>query len=122
MSATMILAIWIASGSTYQAALPFDGQYQVREYANSDSGIDDFMKWVDAPGHDKIDLICIAIAGAGAENSKAARFWRDAEVKRIFYMNPLQIEVLTKNPLTPTVNAITIAETCAEMFPGNGGS
>jgi hypothetical protein len=120
MSATMVLAIWIAGNSTYQAALPFGGQYQVRQYANSDSGIEDFVKWIDTPGHDKIDLICVAISGG--EGSKAAQFWREAEVKRIFYMNPLQIEVLTKNPLIPTVNAITVAEACAEMFPDGGNS
>jgi hypothetical protein len=119
MSATMVLAIWIATTTSFQAALPFGGQYQIREYANSDSGIDDFMKWIDTPGHDGIDLICVAISGG--EQSKAAQFWREAEVKRIVYMNPLQIEVLTKNPLIPKVTAITIAETCSEMFPPGGG-
>ena len=118
MGATLVLAIWIASSATYQAALPFGGQYQIREFANADSGIDDLVKWIDTPGHDKIDLICVAISGA--EGSTAARFWREAEVKRIVYMNPLQIEVLTKNPLVPTVNAITVAEACSEMFPARG--
>jgi hypothetical protein len=118
MGATLVLAIWIASLSTFQAALPFGGEYQIREYANSDAGIDNFMKWIDTPGHDKIDLICVAISGA--EGSTAAQFWREAEVKRIVYMNPLQIEVLTKNPLIPKVNAITIAHACAEMFPSGG--
>ena len=61
MSATLVLAVWIATASTFQAAMPFGGQYQIREYANSDVGIDNFMKWVDSPGHDKIDLICVAI-------------------------------------------------------------
>ena len=119
MSATMVLAIWIASNATYQAALPFGGQYQLRQYANSDAGIEDFVKWIDGPGHDKIDLICVAIAGG--EDSKVAEFWREAEVKRIFYMNPLQIEVLTKNPLIGKVTAITVAEACAEMFPPGDG-
>ena len=118
MGATLVLAIWIASASTYQAALPFAGEYQIREYANSDSGIDDFMKWVDTPGHDKIDLICVAISGG--EASKAAQFWRQAEVKRIFFMNPLQIEVLSKDPLMPKVTAITVAHACSEMFPPDG--
>jgi hypothetical protein len=120
MGATIVLAIWIAGASTYQVALPFGGQYQIREYANSDQGIDDFIKWIDVPGHDKIDLICVAISGG--EKSKAAQFWREAEVKRIVFMNPLQIEVLIKNPLTPTVNAKTIADACAEMFPAEAGS
>jgi hypothetical protein len=120
MNATLVMAIWIASASTFQAALPFGGQYQIREYANSDSGIDNFMKWVDTPGHNKIDLICVAIAGA--EGSPAAQFWREAEVKRIYFMNPLQIEVLQKDPLIPVVNAITIANTCADMFPSGGDS
>jgi hypothetical protein len=35
-------------------------------------------------------------------------------------MNPLQIEMLTKNPTIPTVNARIIAEACAEMFPPGG--
>ena len=118
MSATLVLAIWIATAATFQAAMPFGGVYQIREYVNSDSGIDNFMKWVDTPGHDKIDLICVAISGA--EGSPAAQFWREAEVKRIVYLNPLQIEVLTKNPLVPTVNAITIANACADMFPSGG--
>ena len=118
MSATLVLAIWIATTSNFQAAMPFGGQYQVREYANSDTGIDNFMKWVESPGHDKIDLICVAISGA--EGSKAAQFWREAEVKRIFFMNPLQIEVLLKDPLVPVVNAITIADACAEMVPSGG--
>ena len=118
MSATLVLAIWIATTSNFQAAMPFGGQYQVREYANSDTGIDNFMKWVESPGHDKIDLICVAISGA--EGSKAAQFWREAEVKRISFMNPLQIEVLLKDPLVPVVNAITIADACAEMFPSGG--
>ena len=115
MSATLVLAIWIASNSTYQAALPFEGRYQIREFANSDSGIDNFITWIDAPGHDKIDLICVAISGA--EGSKAAQFWREADAKRIFYMSPLQIEVLTKDPMIPKVTALVIADTCAEMFP-----
>jgi hypothetical protein len=119
MGATLVLAIWIASSATFQAALPFAGEYQIRQYANSDAGIDAFMKWVDTPGHDQIDLICVAVSGA--EKSAAAQFWRDAEVKRIYFMNPLQIEVLTKNPLIPVVNAITVAQTCAEMFPPEGG-
>jgi hypothetical protein len=120
MGATIVLAIWIASASTFQAALPFGGQYQIREFANADSGIDDFITWTNAPGHDKIDLICVAISGA--ERSKAAQFWREAEVKRIVYMNPLQIEVLTKNPLIATVTAITVAEACAEMFTASATS
>jgi hypothetical protein len=118
MGATLVLAIWIASSSTYQVALPFGGSYQIREYANSESGIDDFVRWIDTPGHDQIDLICVAISGG--EGSKAAKFWREAEVKRIFFMNPLQIEVLEKNPLIPVVNAKIVAETCAEMFPSQG--
>lgn len=118
MSATLVMAIWIATAATFQAAMPFGGEYQVREYANSDSGIDNFMKWVDTPGHDKIDLICVAISGA--EGSAAAQFWHDAEVKRIYFMNPLQIEVLAKDPLVPVVNAITVAHACAEMFPSGG--
>ena len=118
MSATLVLAIWIATASTFQAALPFGGQYQIREYANSDLGLDNFIKWIDTPGHDKIDLICVAISGG--EGSTAARFWREVEAKRIVYLNPLQIEVLTRNPLIATVNAITVAETCAEMFPAEG--
>ena len=75
MSTTMVLAIWIATASTFQAALPFDGQYQIREYANSDSGIANFIRWIDTPGHDKIDLICVAISGG--QGSTAAQFWRD---------------------------------------------
>ena len=118
MGATLVLAIWIASTSTFQAALPFGGQYQIREFANADSGIDDFITWTNAPGHDKIDMICVAISGA--ERSKAAQFWREAEVKRIIYMNLLQIEVLAGNPLIATVTAITIAEACAEMLPPSG--
>ena len=118
MGTTMVLAIWIATSATFQVALPFGGEYQIREYANADSGIDDFIKWIDTPGHDRIDLICVAISGG--EGSKAARFWREAEVKRIVYMNPLQIEVLTNNPLIPTVNALTIANACAEMYPPGG--
>jgi hypothetical protein len=35
-------------------------------------------------------------------------------------MNPLQIEVLLKDPLVPVVNAITIANACGEMFPSSG--
>lgn len=118
MSATLVLAIWIATSMNFQAALPFAGEYQIRQYANSDAGIDDFMKWVETPGHDGIDLICVAITGG--EGSKAAQFWREIEVKRIVFLNPLQIEVMTKNPLVPVVNAITVAHTCAEMFPVNG--
>jgi len=118
MGTTMVLAIWIATSATFQVALPFGGEYQIREYANADSGIDDFIKWIDTPGHDRIDLICVAISGG--EGSKAAKFWREAEVKRIVYMNPLQIEVLTNNPLIPTVNALTIANACAEMYPPGG--
>ena len=120
MGATLVLAIWIASNATYQAALPFGGEYQIREFANSDAGIDNFVTWIDKPGHDQIDLICVAISGA--ENSKAAQFWRDAEVKRIVFFNPLQIEVLVKDPLIPKVTALTIAHTCADMFPQTGGS
>jgi hypothetical protein len=114
MGATLVLAIWIASATTYQAAMPFAGRYQIREYANSESGIDDFVKWIDSPGHDQIDLICVAISGG--EKSPAAKFWREAEVKRIFFMNPLQIEVMTKDPLIPIVTAKTVAEVCADMF------
>jgi hypothetical protein len=120
MGATLVLAIWIASAATYQVALPFGGDYQLREYPNSEAGIESFMKWTDTPGHDQIDLICVAIIGKG-EKSPVAQFWRDAEVKRIFFMNPLQIEVMTKDPLIPTVTAKTIAETCAEMFPPEPG-
>lgn len=118
MGATLVLAIWIASNSTYQVALPFGGNYQIREYANSESGIDDFIRWIDTPGHDQIDLICVAVAGG--ERSTAAKFWREVDAKRIFFMNPLQIEVLTKNPLIPGVTAKTVAETCADMFAPPG--
>jgi hypothetical protein len=119
MAATMVLAIWIASNATYQAALPFGGEYQIREFANSDAGLDNFVSWIDKPGHDQIDLICVAISNA--EKSKAAQFWREAEVKRIVFFNPLQVEVLLKDPLIPKVTALTIAQTCAEMFPLPGG-
>lgn len=115
MSATLVLAIWIASNATFQAALPFGGQYQIREFANSESGMDKFSQWIEMPGHDQIDLVCVAISGA--ERSTVAQFWREAEVKRIVFLNPLQIEVMTKDPMLPKVTALTIAETCAEMFP-----
>ena len=115
MGATLVLAIWIASTATYQAALPFGGHYQIREFPNSDAGIEKFISWIDTPGHDQIDLICVAIAGG--EKSKAAEFWREAEAKRIVFLNPLQIEVMMKDPMIPKVTALTIADTCAEMFP-----
>ena len=118
MTITMVLAIWIASASTYQAALPFGGQYQIREFANTDSGIEDFIAWIDTPGHDGIDLICVAISGA--EGTKAAKFWKEAEVKRIYFMNPAQIEGLANDPKVPTVTASTIAQACVAMFPFSG--
>jgi hypothetical protein len=118
MTATLVLAIWIASASTYQAALPFGGEYQIREFANADSGIDDFIGWINTPGHDQIDLICVAISGA--EGTKAAQFWKEAEVKRIYFITPLQIEVLAKDPKIPKVNALVIAEACTVMFPVSG--
>jgi hypothetical protein len=118
MGAILVLAIWIASTSTYQVALPFDGQYQIRQFANADSGIDDFIKWIDTPGHDQIDLICVAISGA--EGTKAAQFWRGAEVKRIVFLSPLQIEALAKDPTLPGITALTIAQACVEMFPVGG--
>ena len=70
MGSTLVLAIWIASNANFQAALPRRA-YQIRQYANSDDGIDDFMKWVDKPGHDQIDLI--ASPPLPARRSRARR-------------------------------------------------
>ncbi len=115
MSAILVLAIWITSAATYQAALPFGGQYQIREFPNSEAGIEKLVSWSNSPGHDQIDLICVAIAGG--EKSTAAEFWREVDVKRIFYFDPKQIEAMMKDPMIPKVTALTIAETCADMFP-----
>jgi hypothetical protein len=112
---TLVMAVWIASASTFEAALPVSGAYQIRTFANSDEGIDSFAAWVSSPSHDKVDLVCVAISGA--EGSSAAKFWReDARVAPLVFVNPLQVELYATKHGIDKITAQTLANHCAATF------
>lgn len=115
MSTTLFMAIWVASATMFEAALPFAGGYTVRQFPNSDAGLEQFLAWGHSSGHDRIDIICVAITGT--EETPAARFWRDVKAKRVFYMSPLQLENYAKKRGMTSISARTVAEVCGEIFP-----
>ena len=116
MSAALCMAIWIASSSVFEAALPFSGTYVVKQFPNSDPGLEEFMAWVQSSGHDKIQLICVAIKEA--QDSPAAQFWREMQGMNVLFMNPIQVDLYAEKHAIRAITAQTVAEVCGEMFPG----
>ena len=117
MTSALVIAIWIASTSHYEAALPFDGEYRTKEFANSEQGIDEFVHWVQSSGHDKIDMYCVGISGA--EETAVAKFWRTSPAETVFFVNPIRAEGYAKKNKIDRVSAQSLAATCAEIFKRN---
>lgn len=114
MTSTLVIAIWIASTSSYEAALPFNGEYRGKVFVNSEQGIDEFVSWVQSSGHDKIDTYCVCISGA--EQTAAAKFWRTSPANTVFFVNPYRVETYAKENSIKTVTAETVAATCTKLF------
>ena len=114
MTSTLVIAIWIASVSHYEAALPFNGEYRGKVFANSEQGIDEFVSWLQSSGHDKVDMYCIGISGA--EQTAAAKFWRTSPADTVFFVNPIRVETYAKDNAIKTITAETVAATCTKMF------
>jgi hypothetical protein len=113
MTSTFVIAIWIASSSHYEAALPFNGEYRGRTFANSEQGIDEFVSWLQSSGPDKIDMYCVSISGA--EQTSAAKFWRTSPARTVFFVNPVRVENYAKENSIKKITAETVAAVCAKM-------
>jgi hypothetical protein len=117
MSEALIFAIWAASATVFQAALPFQGEYQVREFPNSEAGIDELTEWMAKSGHDKVDQICVSTPLD--ETTPIMKFFYEERAGvRVFLMNSLQVKLYAEKHGITAISAETAAKTCAQMFRG----
>ena len=70
---TVILAVFIASASFFEAALPVGGAYQQMRFANTDEGIKDLGRWIEKTGVTAFDHVCVT--GPPIETTPARQFW-----------------------------------------------
>ena len=116
MGETLIFAIWVASATTFEVALPLHGVYQVREFPNSEAGAEKMFEWANTSAHDKIDRMCVSTPLT--ETTPVMDFFYRSEA-RVFLMNPLQVKLHAEKYGVAKITAETAALTCADIFKKN---
>jgi len=109
---TVILSIFIASTSFFEAALPVGSGYQQKQFANSDEGIKLFQRWVDDTGVAEFDHVCVT--GPSIETTPVLSYW-SRRSKLVFFMRYADAQDYAQKHGLPQVSASAVAAACADL-------
>jgi hypothetical protein len=73
MANTIVLAVFIASATTFEAGISEDGAFRGGSFPNSIQGIEQLGKWLDKSGVSEFDQVCIS--GPPIGDTPVSRFW-----------------------------------------------
>jgi len=109
---TVILAVFIASTSFFEAALPVGTGYQQKQFPNSDEGLRQFQRWVDESGVAEFDHVCVS--GPSIETTPVLSYW-SRRSKLVFFMRYADVQDYAQKQSLPQVSASAIAAACADL-------
>jgi hypothetical protein len=78
MATTIVLAVFIASATTFEAGVAEDSAFRRASFPNSKQGIEQLGKWLDGSGVTEFDRVCVSGPPIGA--TPVSRFWSTRKV------------------------------------------
>jgi hypothetical protein len=79
MATTIVLAVFIASATTFEAGVAEDSAFRHASFPNSTRGIEQLGKWLDKAGVTEFDRVCVS--GPPIAATPASRFWSTRKVR-----------------------------------------
>ena len=78
MATTIVLAVFIASATTFEAGVAADSVFHRASFPNSQRGIEQLGKWLDKSGLTEFDRVCVS--GPPMAATPVSRFWSTRKV------------------------------------------
>jgi hypothetical protein len=117
MASTVILAVFIASTTTFDAGVAKeDSSFRHASFPNSARGIEQLGRWLEKEGVTEFDHVCVS--GAPAESTPVSRFWSTRKVP-VVVMEFDQVRQYMKEQRIRTASAAVVAKACAARLPKN---
>ncbi len=78
VATTIVLAVFIASATTFEAGVAEDSAFRRASFPNSRQGIEQLGKWLEKSGVTEFDRVCVSGPPSGA--TPVSRFWSTRKV------------------------------------------
>ena len=116
MASTIVLAVFIASTTTFDAGVAANGAFRHASFPNSDKGIEQLGQWIEKSGVRDFDQFCVS--GPPIDATPALRFWSTRKVP-VFMVDYAQVRQYMKKHNIGTASAAVVARTCVSLLPKN---
>lgn len=114
MASTIVLAVFIASVTTFEAGVAEDSAFRRASFPNSRQGIEQLGKWLDKSGVTEFDRVCVSGPPLGA--TPVSRFWSTRKVP-VTLMNYDQLKTYMGTHKIARPSAEIVARACAPSLP-----
>jgi hypothetical protein len=108
MASTIVLAVFIASTTTFDAGVAENGSFRHASFQNSDRGIRQLGRWLEKRGVGEFDRICVS---GRPVDTPATRFWSTRKVP-VVIVDFGQVRRYMKQHGIRTASAKVVAQTC----------
>ena len=112
---TVILAVFIASTSVFEAAVPVGETYRQQSFANSDEGIAQLGRWIEQTAVTTFDHVCVS--GPTIEKTAALEFWSTRKAP-VFFMRFADLQDYMRRHGVAQESAVAVAGACAALAAG----
>ena len=112
---TLILAVFIASTSFFEVALPVGTAYEQKTFPNSEEGIELLGRWIEATGVTEFDHVCVG--GPSIEVTPVQQFWATRKAP-VFFMRFVDLQDFARRHQLPEATATAVAAACTAMATG----
>jgi hypothetical protein len=114
MATTIVLAVFIASATTFEAGVAVDSAFHRATFPNSTQGIEQLGKWLDKSGLTEFDHVCVS--GPPMAATPVSRFWSSRKVP-VVLMDYSHVKTYMGEHRIAKPSAEIVAKACAASLP-----
>jgi hypothetical protein len=114
MATTIVLAVFIASATTFEAGVAEDSAFRHASFPNSSQGIEQLGKWLDKSAVTEFDRVCVS--GPPIGDTPVSRFWSTRKVP-VVLMDYAQVKTYMGEHKIADASAEIVAKACAVSPP-----
>jgi hypothetical protein len=109
MATTIVLAVFIASATTFEAGVAEDSAFRHASFPNSKQGIEQLGKWLEKSAVTEFDRVCVS--GPPIGDTPVSRFWSTRKVP-VVSLSHAQVTTYMKAYKIASPSAEIVAKAC----------
>ena len=114
MATTIVLAVFIASATTFEAGVAADSVFHRASFPNSQRGIERLGKWLEKSGLTEFDRVCVS--GPPIAATPVSRFWSTRKVP-VVLVDYGQVKAYMGKHKIAKPSAEIVAKACPAPLP-----